>query len=217
MPVNAPAKPDSITRAGLVGKRGWTDAAVTRFLGAPDVTAPNPHYRSGPPMGLYALERVERIEATPEFQTWRMASLTRQSRALCAVETKRRRLAEYVAGLRIAVPVLDAAELLCRAVESYNDHQYSRQLEREERGREFDWTPASADGIDAAFAERITVNYLRHRLTRYERELARVYGRVGVDDAKRELRAKVYAAIAAAYPALAAECARQRAERGDAP
>ena len=37
------------------------------LLGDPDQQARNPRYRTGPPMLLYDLKRVEEAEATPEF------------------------------------------------------------------------------------------------------------------------------------------------------
>ena len=32
--------------------RGWTDALVKQFLGEPDATRPNPHYRKAAPNAL---------------------------------------------------------------------------------------------------------------------------------------------------------------------
>jgi hypothetical protein len=52
-------------------ERGWTNAAVRRWLGQEDATLPNPYYRSaGAPMRLFVLRRVEAVEATPEFRAW---------------------------------------------------------------------------------------------------------------------------------------------------
>src|SRR5690606_991259 len=42
--------------------RNWTEAAIKRFLGEPDDTKPNPHYKSGPPMRLWLKERAEAVE-----------------------------------------------------------------------------------------------------------------------------------------------------------
>jgi hypothetical protein len=59
------------------------------------------------------------------------------------------------------------------------------------------------------------VNYLRHRLSSYEQELARLFGKVGVREAYLEVNDMVYDAIATAYPTLAAECARQLQTKRD--
>jgi hypothetical protein len=59
------------------------------------------------------------------------------------------------------------------------------------------------------FLERITVNYLRHVLSSYEGEIERVYGKVGMRQANKEISRKIYAAISEAYPWLKDECGRQ--------
>ena len=61
------SEPTFITLAKLIEERPWSKAMVGEFLGEPDRTAPNPNYRSGPPMRLYDLKRIEQAEATPEF------------------------------------------------------------------------------------------------------------------------------------------------------
>jgi len=86
-------------------------------------------------------------------------------------------------------------------------------LERDGDGR-FSFTPASPES-DSLFLERISVNYLRHVLSNYERELARVYGRVGVKQCYIEISRKVYAAISAAYHWLKNECQRHLARKLD--
>ena len=63
------------------------------------------------------------------------------------------------------------------------------------------------------FLERITVNYVRHRLTSYDRNLERVAGQIGVALAITAIRKRIYAAIAETYPHLAPECERQLARR----
>lgn len=55
-----------IGAAGL-RERGWTEAMIRDVLGKPDRYVDNPHYKSAAPMRLWRLQRVEAIEATPEF------------------------------------------------------------------------------------------------------------------------------------------------------
>jgi hypothetical protein len=52
-----------LSAAGLKDRR-WTDSMIKTLLGQPDETATNPIYKSGPPMRLYLLERVEQTEQT---------------------------------------------------------------------------------------------------------------------------------------------------------
>ena len=66
----------------------------------------------------------------------------------------------------------------------------------------------------AEFLERITVNFIRHNLTAYDRALEEVAGRVGIASAVQAIRARIYSAIGESCPALADECSRQLMRRG---
>jgi hypothetical protein len=155
-------------------------------------------------MRLYLLPRVEAVEASEPWQEAVSASAPRKAAAAQAAHTKRARLLATIEALQVTVPLLSQDRLTARACAHYNALQ-------EERGN-WDYEPATT-GSDAAFLARITVNYLRHALTSYEEELERVYGKVGVREAYAMINAKVYTAIAAAYPALAEACARQQARK----
>jgi hypothetical protein len=76
----------------------------------------------------------------------------------------------------------------------------------------YDYDQATPDS-DPAFLERIAVKYLRHELSDYDPELAKLFGQVGRADATSVVRKHVYNAIADAYPDLATECARQLRDR----
>jgi hypothetical protein len=58
-----------------------------------------------------------------------------------------------------------------------------------------------------------TVNDIRHHLTEYDTHLEEVAGQVGVSEAGRGIRHRVYAQIAARYPEYAEECKRQMSAR----
>jgi hypothetical protein len=49
-------------------RRGWTQGLIEKLLGKPDQLMPNPHYRNGPKMRLYARVRVLQAEASPDFR-----------------------------------------------------------------------------------------------------------------------------------------------------
>jgi hypothetical protein len=208
-------KPVSPPRYGrpTLRDRGWTDALIRRFLPSPDATAPNPHYRSGPPRLLYDVARVGAIEASQEWQAARRRAGKRQWAAAQAIETKIEKLKRDLA--RIAIPPLptwDAETLTRRACDHYNRRQLERAMDFAERGREYDYRDATPDS-DPAFLARITVNYCRHALSTYECNLETVAGRVGVTMARVEIARKVFEAIGEAYPWLKEECERQLAER----
>jgi hypothetical protein len=184
------------TKTQLV-ENGWTDSLIRRFLPEPDRTKPNPRYKSAAPMLLYAEDRVARVEATDAFKAEEEKVARRRRTSELVVASKRARTAEHVEGLTYKVPVIERGELISRACKHFN-------------GRARNWDdPATADS-DPFFLERITVNYLRHRLTNYDDHLDEVAGKVGCDDARSAIKRKVLAAIREGYPWLARECERQR-------
>ena len=57
------------------------------------------------------------------------------------------------------------------------------------------WEPATEQS-DPAFLERITVNYIRHQLTSYDTHLEQAAGQIGVHQAGKVIRRRIYDAIA---------------------
>ena len=180
--------------------RGWTDALIRDLLGAPDQTRINPHYRSGPPMRLYEVRRIEKVEGSAAWAARAEATQRRKEGGAQAVETKRARLQAHLDAVEINLPMIDADALTQLACGHYNQRQY-------DRGNFDGWdaTPAS----DPAFLQRISVNFLRHCLSDYDCELAAIIGKVGVREGHAEINRKAYKAIATAYPTLTTECQRQ--------
>jgi hypothetical protein len=192
--------------------RGWTDAMVRDLLGGPDQLVPNPHYRSATPMRLWATDHVTTIEAGEDFAARLKSGKTRSAASVAAADKRREQLINAVDAMTVSVPSLGKAELAREAIrhrnrvmEFHNSGEFREGFERA--------NPDTPDAVDSATLDRWKVNYLRHRLTDYERYLEEVAGNVGVRDAKDLIREKVYDAIADAYPELAAECSRQYDER----
>ena len=100
--------------------RGWTAAAVKRFLPEPDDTRPNPFHKTGPEMGFYLISRVKQIERTKAWCNWAPQSAKRKQSAAQAVATKEEKLQEYVDSIEITVPVMDVETLTAKAVAHYN-------------------------------------------------------------------------------------------------
>ena len=65
---------DEYAGSRVLARRGWTEAAIRRFLGEPDRRVPNPVYRSAAPARLYSMTRVTAAEDTPEWQAWHLAA-----------------------------------------------------------------------------------------------------------------------------------------------
>ena len=75
---------------------GWTDAMIKRFLPEPDRTYPNPRYRNAAPVCLYQEERIENVKKTEDFKTFELKKAAKKESAKRAVETKRRKVVEWV-------------------------------------------------------------------------------------------------------------------------
>jgi hypothetical protein len=72
---------ESISISGLRA-RGWTPALIRDLLGEPDRRAQNPHYKSGSPMQLYLVGRVEDAEASDQFAVAKARAERRKPKAL---------------------------------------------------------------------------------------------------------------------------------------
>jgi len=79
---------ECISAPGLKA-RGWTEAMIRGLLGTPDVLTDNPHYKSAAPRRLWRLQKVEAIEASPEFAPRRERAARACTAAAKAAETKR--------------------------------------------------------------------------------------------------------------------------------
>lgn len=178
--------------------RGWTDAMVKKFLGAPDMTKPNPHYKSAAPMGLWLAKRVNQAERTAAWKAEKEKSVGRKASAQKAVKTKTQKAIEFAQTVAIMVPTMDYEKLLDKACKSYNSwHQYDRN-----GYFKFDFNPASPLESDKDFLHRITTNYLRHECTSYENELYKLYGKTGVSEAHDILQQRINDEICRIYPQL---------------
>jgi hypothetical protein len=179
--------------AAQIKERGWTEALVHRFPGEPDLTRPNPRYRSAAPMRLYDLARVEAAESTEEFATALTAAVARSARAKEAARHQKEALLAAIEAVPISVRRIAMSELRELAIDDYNAWNCGR-LDKE---------PAS-DGSDPDFLRRITRNFVRHRLCNYDEILGACSGQVGIALAYSLLRDRVEAEIDATYPELSA-------------
>ena len=200
-----PPSPDRMLTLDALRARGWSRAMIARLLGEPDRTRRNRRYRRGPRLHLYRAARVEACEATAQFAALAVRVARRRSAALKAAERKCARLIEQVAAMPITVVALPPDELRKAAIEDYN----SRLRRRRKSG---------AAKYNRRFRARIIVNYIRHRLTGYDRALAAAAGKVGVREAVALIRRRIFTEIICIYDAypggLAEECRRQMGRNG---
>lgn len=197
-----------LSAAGLRA-RGWTPGMVRQLLGEPDLLRTNPHFKSAPQTRLYAVERIEAAERSDEFRAVSAAAAKRSTAAKAAAQRRRREVVARIAAEPIDVPRLASRRLAMLAVGHRNRRDEERAYER--------WAhvpdPATVENADPSALERWKVNYLRHRLTRYDELLDGLYGSTGRAAAEELLRRRVYTAISQAYPDLRQECERQLRER----
>lgn len=186
-----------LTQTTILSRPGWSRSLITRLLGEPDLRKKVPGRSTL--AALYRVDRVEQAERSTPFHAAQSHLANRRMSAAKGVETKMRNLLRAIEAMQVEVAVLDMRRLRQVAICAYNDWN--------------DGHPASLNS-DEGFLARICVNYIRHQLTHYDSALAEIAGRTGVAQGVDSIRRKVYAAIAAAYPAFAVECERQRMERG---
>jgi Zn-finger nucleic acid-binding protein len=180
----------------LIKERGWTDGLIKKHLGEPDEFKKNPHYKSGPPMRLFLLERVEEIEAQSEVAESIAKVIARRpalsAAAILRADAQRNDLLDAVASVKIEIVRFEPDELRRRAIASYN----SLWLDR---GKLHKRATASDD---PDFLDRITRNYARHHLVDYDSILTQLSGRVGKNDAYWLFKNRVMARIYELYPHL---------------
>jgi len=125
----------------------------------------------------------------------------RQCGAKTAVETKRAALMQQVLEMQVSVETRPEHWVRRATIEAYNERHWDGD--------------GAAEDAPAEFLERITVNFIRHNLTAYDRALEEVAGRVGIASAVQSKDLLSHRrAIGESYPALADECSRQLMRRG---
>lgn len=195
--MTTPAPDPHLSMRGL-RERGWTDAMVRDFLGEPDTTRPNPRYRTGAPMKLYLAERAAVAEASTEWAD--RAARAAQRRAAGAAAAGQRRAETEALARRLADDLVNSVEIPSRpqqaAIEAYNRWHLAGCTCP--GWREIGFCGKRADASNSPeFLRRITVSFVRHQLTAYDRACSLLAGRVGRQDAREILRAEVDAAIEA--------------------
>lgn len=195
-----PAEPYKYIYRSTLKSRGWTDGAIKKFLGEPDLEKPNPHYRSGPPSSLYLRERAETVEQSDQFKEWYQKSLSRRAKLSAAskatADRKREQLLKLIESLNIQITKYKSeSKLYKKALAHYKDLWEMRE--------DYERASITRDECSIEFLRRISANMLRHICNQYEEQLYDLVGKVGRADAYWLLRERIDAEIEKHYPYLA--------------
>jgi hypothetical protein len=179
--------------------RGWTMTLIRKHLGAADKYASNPKAASRPPMKLFLKSRVELVESTPSFVQAKAAADKRRERSKRQSAESALALCDRIDAMQIEIPIMPIDELVERACASYNGWH----------SMDSEFVSASPES-DPDFLDRICVNYLRHELTPYEKQMEQTVGEAGAKKARGRIRQKILDAISEAYPELELACFDQQ-------
>lgn len=203
--MNENQKEEMITQSTIIGM-GWTKTMITKFLPEPTLKD-NPHYKNAAPMKLWRKNDVIEIMETPEFIEAMEKAAKRKEAAGKAKQTKEKKLAEEMEKVIASLSVLIVPEknLIKRTIKAKNEwYAFNASLRNEWLDYE-----VTAGGVDEDTLNRWVVNYIRHRLVRYDDALRLMDGRVGKYEVYPEFKRAVLTKISEAYPNYAAECQRQ--------
>lgn len=188
-----------ISKSSVLSRDGWTKKAISVFLAKPDKELPNPKFKKAAPMKLYLESRISNIESTEEFKAFKIGSVLRSNSAKKAVKTKRSKLIQNIKNLEIIVPDFSKDELIRQVCEHYNQRKEDWYYNMGGWEKVYSIEKAAPES-DPDFLSRICVNYIRHNLTSYEKELRNIYGKVGNDTAYIVLKKRINDAICEKYP-----------------
>jgi len=170
----------------------WSNSLIDSYFPICSLERPNPQYRGGSPMQLYDLGKVRHIESSDAFKADYQKVLKRKIAAMERARRKREELTMYANGVQIEVPDYEKGKLIEKACNHYNSWK-----EWKEGGWDGEWR--ATPSCDESFLKRITINYLRHECTCYEKELEKFFSKVGKSEAHNVLQERINEAIKQKY------------------
>ena len=185
-----------ITKTDLISIRKWTDRLIKKYMPVPDTIKNNPHFRRASEMKLYKISRVESIEKKELFLIDFQKTILRRKSSSKMVRTKKDNLLIQISELPISVEIIPRNELVPLVIDDYNDRNYFKDY-------------LTFQDLDQSTLQRLTVNYIRHQLTSYNRYLDLILSKVGKEEGYRLLNERIYKCISESYPDLTGECALQ--------
>lgn len=186
-----------LTKSNVARKKEWTKPLIEEFLGEPDQTRVNLIYRSATPVKLYSVTRISEIELTEAFKQRSTKAQMRSNAMKKSADRRREDLLQRIKAEVIEIPKLHPRDYTKNAIDYYNEH-WRGNYGKYATGKE-----------DKSFLQRIIVNYLRFKVSDYEKRLEKVNNQIGAEEARHLIEIKVLEAIGRTYPELKPECRRQ--------
>lgn len=185
---------------------GFTKSMIDKLLPDPELRKNN-MYRGGYPIKLWKEDDVLSVMETDTYIELKAKADKRRASCAKATETKANKLrieCEKKIEL-ISVKRIDT-DLLVNKTLAAKQNWYRQQSSI--RGEI--WCERNAYQADQDTVDRWCVNYIRHKLTRYDKDLYSMKGKVGCHDAYADYKAAVLDKIAETYPEYADECEMQK-------
>lgn len=199
-------KEDLVNQTELL-EMGWTKTLIQQFLPEP-ILMPNPYYKSGPPMKKWNRDIVLGIMEQDDFKVALEKANQRKKAGIKAVKTKEENLKALAEDFAksINIKLIEDDEVLQRKAKQ---NAYRQFLEHKKDGEYYYRTFADFTSANEETVNRWVVNYIRHRLTEYDKKLLKFAGKIGKDNAYCTFRNLLLEQIAETYPKYVEECKLQ--------
>lgn len=196
-------KPEMVSQ-GQILEMGWTKKLIQDFLPEPTLKT-NPKYKCASPMKLWQKEQVLFIMQQPEFKTAMEKSSQRKKASETATAMKREKLKQLATknATEISIKHLEDEQLVHNAI--------SNAYERYRQYHEFGYkTGKDFWSADDETIRRWVVNYIRHKLTKYDKRIQDFERKVGKKEAYIIFQNTLMDRISEVYPKYKDECENQK-------
>lgn len=180
---------------------GWTISMIKKLLPEPKL-AENTLYKNGPPLKLWKEKTVLAAMNTQEYKDlWEKANKrSKKGKEIAKKKAKQfsDEMIEIAKKLNVIVVDLDILLEMVHEEKINVDPVYTLYNEN----LEFSQIPKEV-------IDRWLVNFVRHNLVEYDKNLDLLYNKIGRNNAYIQYKTVVLNKIAVAYPILKEECERQ--------
>lgn len=194
-----------MTKEKLI-ERGWSISMIEKLLPVPDKTTVNRYSINNPIVSLYKEDKIEDMEKTNIFKMLISAYNKKQKLFEREPKIEKEEFNQNTECSKCNLPNVPLEMLIIEAIIEYDGCQDWRGI----LNNGFREAPSDDFDSDRNFFERISVNYIRNKLTDYkhsdfEQKMQRLEEKYGFDEAISILRENIYTDIANKYPELAEE------------